>query len=126
HPDKRRGRRSRVGVGADQVALPAEGRRLMSAGQDDTVRVWWFDPPGSISPPLPYRKSTPTERYLFHWDRWPRFGPDDRSVVSFKGEDLIIWPGSGTEFKSFKLGYAITEVHPIRGTEWVLATGNRY
>ncbi len=114
------------GAVVDQVAFSADGSRLATAGRDDAVRVWSVDPPRSISPPLPYRASTETERYVFHYDRWPRFGGDDRSVISFKGEDLIVWPGSGTQFKTFKLGYKIAEVHPIPGTDQVMATGDRY
>jgi WD40 repeat protein len=110
----------------DYVAFSPDGSRLVTAGRDDTVRVWAFDPPGPVSPPLPYRASTPTERYSFHWNRWPRFGADGRSVISFKGEELIVWPGTGARFKTFPLGYAITEIYPIPRTDWVLATGNRY
>jgi WD40 repeat protein len=47
-------------------------------------------------------------------------------VISFKKEELIVWPGKGTEFKQFPLGYTITEVYPIPHTDWVLATGTLY
>jgi WD40 repeat protein/tRNA A-37 threonylcarbamoyl transferase component Bud32 len=110
----------------DHVAFSPDGSRLVTAGRDDTVRVWSFDPLMPVSPPLPYRASTPTERSSFHWKRWPRFGADGRSVISFKGEDLIVWPGTGVQFKTFHLGYAITEVYRIPETDWVLATGNKY
>jgi WD40 repeat protein len=115
-----------AGAVIDYVAFSPDGSWLVTAGQDDSVRVWSFDPPKPLSPPLPYRASTPTERYVFHFDRWPRFGSDGRAVISFKGNELIVWPGTGTEFKRFNLGYAITEAYPIPGTGWVLATGNRY
>jgi WD40 repeat protein/tRNA A-37 threonylcarbamoyl transferase component Bud32 len=115
-----------AGAVVDQVGFSSDGSRLVTAGQDDAVRVWSFDPPRAISPPLPYRASTRDQRYLFHYDRWPRFGPDDRSAISFKDENLVVWPGSGTELKTFNLGYKITEVHPIPGTDRVLATGERY
>jgi WD40 repeat protein len=115
-----------TGAVVDYVAVSADGSRLMTAARDNTVRVWSFDPPRPLSPPLPYRASTPSERYLFHFDRWPRFGADDRAAISFKDEDLIVWPGTGTEIKTLPLGYAITEVYPIPGTDRVLATGNRY
>src|SRR5207302_864700 len=80
------------------VAFSPDGSRLVTAGRDDAVRVWSFDPPKALSPPLPYRASTPAERDSFHWDRWPRFGADGRSVISFKGEELVVWPGAGSEF----------------------------
>jgi WD40 repeat protein len=115
-----------AGTEIDYLAFCPDGSRLVTAGGDGTVRVWSFDPPQPVSPPLPYRASTPTERYSFHWKRWPRFGADGLSVISFKGEDLIVWPGSGTQFKTFPLGYTITEVYPIPTTNRVLATGNRY
>ncbi len=115
-----------AGAIVDQVAFSADGSRLITAGQDDLVRVWSFDPPRAISPPLPYRASTPTQRYLFHYDRWPRFGQDGRSVISFKDNELVVWPGSGTDYKTFNLGYKITEIHPIPGTDRLLATGERY
>ena len=35
-------------------------------------------------------------------------------------------PDPGDRFKTFKLGYKIAEVHPIPGTDHVLATGDRY
>jgi eukaryotic-like serine/threonine-protein kinase len=108
------------------VAYHPKGDRLVTAGRDDTVRVWSVDPPRPISPPLPYRASKTTERYKFHYHRWPRFDQDGQSVISFKGEDLIVWPGMGTEFKTFNLGYNITEVYPIPGTDRVLATGDKY
>jgi WD40 repeat protein len=114
------------GAIVDHVAFSADGTRLVTAGLDDAVRVWSFDPPRASSPPLPYRASTRTQRYLFHYDRWPRFGQDDRSVISFKDDELVFWPGSGTEFKTFKIGYKITEIHPIPGADRVLATGDRY
>jgi WD40 repeat protein len=110
----------------DQVAFSGDGSRLLTAGRDDAVRVWEVDPPRLVSPPLPYRASTPTERYKFHWSRWPRFGPDGRSVISFKGEDLIVWPGEGADVKTFPLGYKIIEVHAVPGTDRVLATGDKY
>jgi WD40 repeat protein/tRNA A-37 threonylcarbamoyl transferase component Bud32 len=115
-----------AGAIVDEVAFSAHGSRLITAGQDDKVRVWSFDPPTALSPALPYRASTPTQRYLFHFDRWPRFGQDDRSVLSFKDDELVVWPGSGSDYKTFKLGYKITEIHPIPGTDRVLATGDRY
>jgi WD40 repeat protein len=115
-----------AGAAVDYVAFSGDGTRLVTAARDDTVRVWAFDPPRALSPPLPYQASTPTERYKFHYHRWPRFASDDRAVLSFKGDDLVVWPGAGTEFKTFNLGYTITEVHPIGGTDWVLATGNKY
>jgi eukaryotic-like serine/threonine-protein kinase len=115
-----------AGPAIDQFAFSSDGSRLIAAGRDDTVRAWSLDPPRQISPSLPYRASTQTERYLFHYDRWPRFGHDDRSVISFKGEELVVWPGSGTELKTFNLGYKITEIYPIPGTDQVLATGDRY
>jgi WD40 repeat protein len=115
-----------VGAAVDHVAFSGDGTRLVTAGRDDTVRGWKVDPPGPLSPPLPYKASTPTERYQFHFHRWPRFGADGRSLISFKGDDLIVWPGEGTEFKKFNVGYKITEIHPIPGTDRVLATGNKY
>jgi WD40 repeat protein len=115
-----------AGAVIDHLAFSSDGSRLVTAGRDDTVRVWSFDPPKLFSPLLPYRASTSTERYNFHWNRWPRFGTDGRSVLSFKGEELILWPGTGTQFKTLHLGYAITEIYPIPRTDWVLATGNKY
>jgi eukaryotic-like serine/threonine-protein kinase len=115
-----------AGAVVDHLSFSADGSRLVTASRDDTVRVWSFDSPKPISPPLPYRASTRTERYTFHFDRWPKFGQDDRSLISFKGEQVSIWPGTGSELKTFDLGYAITEVYPIPGTDRVLATGNRY
>ena len=115
-----------AGAVVDQVAFSADGSRLITAGQDDTVRVWSFDPPGRFPRPCRTGRRPETQRYLFHYDRWPRFGPDDRSVISFKDEELVVWPGSGTELKTFNLGYKITEVYPIPGTDRVLATGDRY
>jgi WD40 repeat protein len=115
-----------AGAVVDFVTFSPDGSRLVTAGRDSIVRAWTVDPPEPISPPLPYRASTPTERYQFHFARWPRFAADGRSVLSFKGDDLIVWPGAGTSFKTFNLGYAITEVHPIPGTDRVLATGNKY
>ncbi len=115
-----------AGAVVDFVAFSSDGSRLVTAGRDDAVRVWNLEPPRPISAALPYRASTETERYVFHYDRWPRFGADDRSVLSFKGEELVVWPGSGSDFKTFKLGYKIAEVHPIPGTDMVLATGDRY
>jgi eukaryotic-like serine/threonine-protein kinase len=114
------------GAVVDHVAFSPDGSRLIVARRDDTVRVWSVDPPQPLSPPLPYRASTPTERYRFHYDRWPRFGKDGLSALSFQDENLIVWPGSGAEFKSYNLGYGITEIHPIPGTDHVLATGNKY
>lgn len=115
-----------AGAVVDYIAFSPDGSRLLTAGRDDAVRVWAFDPPAPLSPPLPYRASTPTERYQFHWDRWPKFSPDGKSVASFKGQNLVIWRDGDGEAKSFDLDYGITEVYFVPGTDRLLATGNKY
>jgi WD40 repeat protein len=122
------------GVGiVDYLSFSPDGSRLVTAEREDSVRVWSFDPPRQLSPRLPYRASTTTERYQFNYDRWPRFAPDGKAVVSFKTQDseakegeLIVWPGSGDAFRTIKMDYKIAEVYCLPGTDRVLATGNRY
>src|SRR5207237_70718 len=75
-----------AGAIVDYLAFSPDGSRVVTAGRNDTVRVWDFNSPKPLSPPLAYRASTPTERYAFHFDRWPKFAPDGKTVVSFKDE----------------------------------------
>ena len=90
--------------------------RTTQSGSGRSIR------PKPVSPPLPYRASTRTQRYLFHWTGGPGLARR-RTVISFKGNELVVWPGHGGDFKTFNLGYKITEIYPIPGTDRLLATG---
>jgi WD40 repeat protein len=110
----------------DYLAFAPVGARVLIAGRDDTVRIWDFNTEKLLSPPLAYRAPTPTERYAFHFDRWPKFGPGGETVVSFKDEELSVWDGTeGKLPRILPVGYKITEVYFV-GRSKVLATGNKY
>ena len=81
----------------DHLAFSPDGSRIVTAGQDKTVRVWDVDPPRRISPTLPSRPPTDVERYTYNQDRWPKFAPDGRAVISIDGERLQFWPGGATD-----------------------------
>ena len=81
----------------DHLAFSPDGCRIVTAGQDKTVRVWDVDPPKLVSPKLPSRPPTDVERYTYNQDRWPKFAPDGRAVISIDGERLHFWPGGATD-----------------------------
>ena len=72
----------------DHLAFSPDGSRLLTAGRDKARSGLGCRSARAISPTLPYRPPTDTERYTFNQDSWPRFAPDGRAVLSSDGKGL--------------------------------------
>jgi len=108
----------------DHLAFSPDGSRLVTAGQDKTVRVWNVDPPKAISPTLPYRPPTDTERYGFNQDSWPKFAPDGRAVISIDGNGLYLWAGGANDTVRtiLLLKHGLVETYFVPSSDRVLVT----
>ncbi len=117
----------------DYLEFSPDGATLLTAGRDDVARVWAVDRPGDpqagtpLSPPLPWRATTDTERYQYNYDRWPRFSPDGKSVLTFKERDLYLWSASAAAAvrKLADVPSLVMEVYFIPNSDTALVIGDR-
>jgi WD40 repeat protein/serine/threonine protein kinase len=113
-----------AGAVVEHLAFSPDGSRVVLASRDKTARVWTVDPPEPLSPPLPYAVPDDTQRYQFNYDKWPRFSPDGKVVVSFLEKDLFVWSGGSADaVRKLAVPIFVIETYFVPNSDLLLVTG---
>ncbi len=80
-----------VNTVVDYLAFSPDGSQLLLCNRDRTAQVWSLEAPAPLSPPMPHETPGDVQRYEYNYQKWPRFSPDGKQVVSFQEKDLYLW-----------------------------------